>query len=112
MPFEAARESRGRATACKLPALSPPMQFSRAMAARRGAPSTFRPGRLSDLALLRISDPKAWEKRIRAAMKECEGRVPDAAKALAVSPRQLWRVLNEPVFQDVERAGRGNPHEK
>jgi hypothetical protein len=37
-------------------------------------------------------------------MRRASGRVPDAAAALDVSVRQLFRWLNDPLLADVERA--------
>jgi len=80
------------------------------MPSRRRA--AYRPGNVSELTALRIVDPKAWEARIRAAMKAADGRTTEAAEALGISVRQLYRVLDEPLFRDVVRARRGRPSEQ
>jgi hypothetical protein len=60
--------------------------------------------RLSTLGALRVVDPEKWASTVRRAMRRASGRVPDAAAALDVSVRQLFRWLNDPLLADVERA--------
>ncbi len=66
------------------------------------APKT--PRRLSPLGGLKAYDPDAWAKKIRAAMKDADGRVPDAAEALEISVRQLFRWLEDPLLKGAKRA--------
>jgi predicted ArsR family transcriptional regulator len=40
---------------------------------------------------LRIADPIAWKARVLRTLKECGGRVPEAAAELGVSGRTLFR---------------------
>lgn len=65
-----------------------------------------RPG-LTRLGGLRKGAPDVWEREVRAAMAAAGGRVPDAADALDVSNRTLFRWLEEDRFADVERADVG-----
>lgn len=50
---------------------------------------------LSKIGALRLVNYPAWKKEIQEAMKKAGGRVPDAARALEISPRQLFRWLVE-----------------
>jgi DNA-binding NtrC family response regulator len=74
---------------------------------RRG--KSFKPQNISDLLATRIKDPLDWRNDISNAMAKHDGRVPDAAKALGVSGRTLYRNLEEPELDDVERAPMGRP---
>jgi ActR/RegA family two-component response regulator len=68
-------------------------------------------GRL--LTALRVVDAKKWASKIRRAMTAAEGRIPDAAEALGVHERTLYRWLDAtddagaPIFGDVTRAAVG-----
>lgn len=66
---------------------------------------------LSQMGALRILNRSAWEKKIRTAMLNAEGRIPDAAVALAVGARQLFRWLEDEVFADVHRVENGLPRD-
>lgn len=59
------------------------------------------------IGALKIADPKKWVSSIQAAMGKSQGRVPEAAHALGISPRQLWRWLEDPRLSNVERAPTG-----
>ncbi len=61
-------------------------------------------GRLTRTGALRMVDPTAWVREVRGAMRAAEGRIPDAAKELGVSMRQLFRWLDDPALRDVPRA--------
>jgi hypothetical protein len=74
---------------------------------RRG--KSFKPQNISDLLATRIKDPLDWRNDISNAMAKNDGRVPDAAKALGVSGRTLYRNLEEPELDDVDRAPMGRP---
>ena len=63
--------------------------------------------RISPLGALRVLDPDRWAKTIRGAMKKADGRIEDAAVALGVSRRTLFRLLEDPAFSDVVRAPTG-----
>jgi hypothetical protein len=63
--------------------------------------------RLTRLSALRAIDPIAWERQIKSAMLETNGRISDAAEILEVSERSLFRWLAESMFKDVERAPSG-----
>ena len=69
----------------------------------------FKPQNISDLLATRIKDPLDWRNDISNAMAKADGRVPDAARALGVSGRTLYRNLEEPELDDVERAPMGRP---
>lgn len=81
----------------------------RKKARRRGR--SFKPQNISDLLATRIKDPLDWRNDISNAMAKADGRVPDAAKSLGVSGRTLYRNLEEPELDDVERAPMGRPEE-
>jgi hypothetical protein len=65
------------------------------------------PRRLSPLGALRVVDADKWARAVRKAMREAQGRVPAAAEALGVSTRQLFRWLDDPRLQGIERAAQG-----
>lgn len=62
---------------------------------------------LTPLGLLRLSARPAWARRVREAMQASGGRIPDAAEALEVSMRTLFRWLDEPDLADVPRVANG-----
>ena len=64
-------------------------------------------GKISQMGALRVVSRGAWEAKVRKAMELSSGRVPDAAEALGVSTRQLFRWLEEPCFSNVPRATNG-----
>jgi ActR/RegA family two-component response regulator len=64
---------------------------------------------LTVLGALRLVDPARWEEKIRFAMMKHSGDVYAAAKELEVSGRQLFRILERPLFRDVERKPVGKP---
>lgn len=66
------------------------------------APRT--PRRLSPLGALRVLDAEKWARTVRKAMRDADGRIPDAAEGLGVSIRQLFRWLGDPLLADVKRA--------
>lgn len=66
---------------------------------------------LSQMGALRVLNRSAWEKKIRTAMFNAEGRIPDAAIALAVGARQLFRWLEDETFTDVVRVENGLPRD-
>jgi len=59
------------------------------------------------LSALRIVDRDRWAREIKRAMKAADGRIPDAAEALGVHERSLYRWLDEPDFADVPRVAVG-----
>jgi transcriptional regulator of acetoin/glycerol metabolism len=59
------------------------------------------------LGALKIVQPEKWARELRKAMKAAEGRIPDAAAALGVHERTLYRWLDEPEFKDVDRVAVG-----
>jgi hypothetical protein len=65
------------------------------------------PRRLSELGALRVLDPDKWVAKVRRAMRDAEGRIPDAAAALQISPRQLFRWLDDKRLGDVKRVSIG-----
>lgn len=71
----------------------------------------FKPQNITDLLATRIKDPLDWRNSISNAMAKSDGRVPDAAQKLGVSSRTLYRNLEEPELDDVERAPMGRPEE-
>lgn len=71
----------------------------------------FKPQNITDLLATRIKDPLDWRNSISNAMSKSDGRVPDAAQRLGVSSRTLYRNLEEPELDDVERAPMGRPEE-
>lgn len=62
---------------------------------------------LTRLGGLRAADPKAWVREIAKAMKDSDGRIREAAKALGVSGRQLSRWLAEPACAHIPRVAKG-----
>ena len=58
-----------------------------------------------------IKDSLEWRNDIANAMAKSDGRVPDAAEKLGVSSRTLYRNLEEPDLDDVQRAPMGRPPE-
>ena len=78
---------------------------------RKRAGRFFKPQNISDLLATRIKDPLDWRNDISNAMAKADGRVPDAAKALGVSGRTLYRNLEEPELGGIERAPMGRPEE-
>ena len=70
---------------------------------------SFKPQNISDLLETRIKDPLDWRNDISNAMAKSDGRVPDAAKVLGVSGRTLYRNLEEPELDNVDRAPMGRP---
>jgi len=77
--------------------------------ARRGR--MYKPQNISDLLATRIKDPLEWRNDIYNAMAKYDGRVPDAADDLGISSRTLYRNLEEPELDDVDRAPMGRPAE-
>lgn len=71
----------------------------------------YKPQNITDLLATRIKDPLDWRNSVYNAMAKSGGRVPDAAKNLGVSSRTLYRNLEEPALDDVERAPMGRPTE-
>lgn len=69
------------------------------------------PRRISPLGALRILDPEKWERAVRKAMVDADGRIPDAAEALGVSLRQMYRWLADERFAGLERAPVGEHRE-
>ena len=66
------------------------------------------PRRLTPLGALRVLHPEQWAKKVRAAMKASDGRIPEAAESLGVSMRTLFRWLSDdPLLADVVRAPPG-----
>lgn len=59
------------------------------------------------LFAMKMLHPDAWEITIRHAMRASSGRVDVAAKALGISTRHLFRLLEGPTFEDVVRASMG-----
>ena len=76
---------------------------------RRGR--SFKPQNITDLLATRIKDSLEWRNDIANAMAKSDGRVPDAAEKLGVSSRTLYRTLEEPDLDDVQRAPMGRPPE-
>jgi ActR/RegA family two-component response regulator len=76
------------------------------MAASKHRPK--RPRRITPAGALRIVDSAKWVRLVKRAMREAGGRVPDAARALGVSRRQMYRWLMEPAFAAVARAPVGH----
>jgi Meiotically up-regulated gene 113 len=66
-----------------------------------------RPRNLSPLGLLRLNDPDAWERRVRAALTEAAGSPTDAARILGISRPQMFRWMRDERFQNVDRAPPG-----
>lgn len=64
---------------------------------------------MSKLGAKKIVNPQRWEYEIKAAMKRSGGSIPDAAVALKISTRQLFRWLALPNFVDVVRVEKGSP---
>ena len=71
----------------------------------------FKPQNITDLLATRIKDSLEWRNDIANAMAKSDGRVPDAAEKLGVSSRTLYRNLEEPDLDDVQRAPMGRPPE-
>ena len=64
----------------------------------------------SALGALRLYDPAAWARKVRAAMRANQGRIAPAAAALGVSWRTLHRWLAAPELADVPRHPAGVPY--
>jgi ActR/RegA family two-component response regulator len=60
------------------------------------------------LSALRVVDRDKWVREIKRAMKAAGGRIPDAAEALGIHERSLYRYLDEPDFADVTRVAVGS----
>jgi len=71
----------------------------------------FKPQNITDLLATRIKDSLEWRNDITNAMAKSDGRVPDAARKLGVSSRTLYRNLEEPELDNVDRAPMGRPSE-
>ena len=71
----------------------------------------FKPQNISDLLATRIKDPLDWRNDVYNAMAKADGRVPDAAERLGVSTRTLYRNLEEPELDNIDRAPMGRPEE-
>ena len=56
---------------------------------------------------LKIVDPVKWEIEIRRALKKCGNNISFAAIELGMSTRQMFRILQDPRFDDVERVQPG-----
>lgn len=63
--------------------------------------------KITVLGALKISNPKEWEAKVRAALEQSDGAVDRAAVLLQVSTRTLTRWLAE--LKDVKRRGPGRP---
>lgn len=85
------------------------LQEKKRKRSRRGR--FYKPQNISDLLATRIKDPLAWRNDITNAMSKHDGRVPDAADDLGISSRTLYRNLEEPELDDVDRAPMGRPPE-
>jgi hypothetical protein len=72
----------------------------------------FKPQNITDLLATRIKDSLEWRNDVTNAMAKSDGRVPDAAKKLGVSTRTLYRNLEEPDLDNVDRAPMGRPSEE
>lgn len=48
------------------------------------------------LRFMRRVNPRRWAERVRAAMRDAHGRIPDAAATLGVHERTLYRWLHTP----------------
>lgn len=65
---------------------------------------------LSLLGAERVAVPKKWAAQVRKAMKDAGGRITEAADALGVSRRTLYRWLDEdPRLAGIARAPEGRP---
>ena len=71
-----------------------------------------KPVRMSELGALRILDRVAWVAKVTEAMASTGGNVSQTAEVLGLSRRQMFRLIAEPDFNDVPRAGPGNPEHK
>lgn len=69
----------------------------------------FKPQNITDLLATRIKDSLEWRNDVTNAMAKSDGRVIDAAKKLGVSTRTLYRNLEEPDLDNVDRAPMGRP---
>ena len=78
---------------------------------RKRRTKKFKPQNITDLLATRIKDSLEWRNDIANAMAKSDGRVPDAAAKLGVSSRTLYRNLEEPELDDVDRAPMGRPSE-
>jgi DNA-binding NtrC family response regulator len=78
----------------------------------RGSGRFTRPKNISNLLATRIKDPLEWRTDINNAMAKSDGRVPDAADDLGVSTRTLYRNLEEPELDAIDRAPMGRPEKK
>lgn len=66
---------------------------------------------LSQMGALKVLDREKWAKKIRSAMSAAGGRIPDAAEAIGVGVRQLFRWLQDEDFADVPRVENGLPRD-
>lgn len=62
------------------------------------------PGPLSPIGALRLADPDKWAATVRDVMARTDGRIPEAAQELGISERQLFRWLDDPLLEGIERA--------
>ncbi len=66
---------------------------------------------MTKIGAMKIVDYISWKKAIKLAMKEAAGRVGDAAEALGVSERQLFRWLATDELKSTPRAEYGLPRD-
>lgn len=66
---------------------------------------------MTKIGAMKIVDPRAWNKAITRAMATADGRVGDAATALGVSERQLFRWLALDELKSTPRAEYGMPRD-
>jgi hypothetical protein len=62
---------------------------------------------ISNMGALKVIDPIAWSAAVRKAMIVAAGRIPDAALALGVAERTLYRWLDDPALADLPRVANG-----
>jgi hypothetical protein len=59
---------------------------------------------ITAIGALKVADPKEWASTVKQAMKANGGRITDAAVALGVSPRTLFRWLALPPLENVAKS--------
>lgn len=67
------------------------------------------PRRLTELGAMKVLDPIGWERTIRATLKKYENNISRTAEEFGLSLRQMFRILSDPRFDDVERVNPGPP---
>jgi len=64
-------------------------------------------GAQTKIGAMKVANPPMWARLVADAMRGAGGRIPDAARALGVSDRTLFRWLDDDLLRDVPRVANG-----